>query len=211
MVFTSKTWNEVQDYTWEYVSFFAWAEEDEVRRLLLDYLPEHVRNLNALEAIYTAEQDFVNKLWNAVDGILQNSYIETLDNYGCEKWEKWLNLKNAKTKTLQERRFNIALFLLGLRPFTFRKLKKILTQICGEGGFTVSINDYFLSVNLKAKTATNITDLNVFLLSIIPENITLKIERIATRHIDLHPYTHSELSAKTHGYFKMNDINEEGL
>ena len=72
--------------------------------MLVDYLPEVVKQIKEMQAITAAEQPEFDLIEATIEQILANALIATADEHGIEKFEKELGIEPTKEQTLEERR-----------------------------------------------------------------------------------------------------------
>lgn len=75
--------------------------------MLIDYLPEVVKQIKEMQAITAAEQPEFDLIEATIEQILANALITTADEHGIEKFEKELGIEPTKEQTLEERRIAI--------------------------------------------------------------------------------------------------------
>ena len=75
-------------------------------RQVIEYYPEWLREFREIKALSKLQQTQSEKLWNCLQSIIDNNFLETLDEYGCSKWEKALELQVKEGMTIEERRAN---------------------------------------------------------------------------------------------------------
>lgn len=120
-------------------------------RKLIEYLPEFMRDFREIEFLTDKEREQAEKLWAVLESIWRNQFIETLNEEGCRRWEGILQIHYRGYRSLKERRDAIMSKMAEQRPFTIRTLKRTLTALCGEDGYTVDLrsNDYWLEIKVR--------------------------------------------------------------
>ena len=167
-------------------------------RQLLDYHPHWLREYKEIKLTSEIEQEQAEKLWNAVEKIWNNNFIETLDIDGIQRWEKMLDI--VAQGTVDDRRNTILLRVAELRPFTMRSLKTMLDQVCGNDVaiITLNRNSYTLVVKVPHNVVESVSNL---LNRIVPANIFLTVTDSNT-YLNIHNYKHGELKPYTYGQIK---------
>ena len=129
-------------------------------RNLIEYLPAFLRDFREIKFLTDKEQEQAEKLWQALESIWQNQFIETLDEVGCSRWEGILKIHHRGYRSLQERRNAIQSKMAEQRPFTMRTLRRTLTALCGENGFDVDLvpQDYALRIRVRVAAETTERD-----------------------------------------------------
>ena len=118
---------------------------------LCSYLPEVIKNVREYQVLCNVQTPQVNAMWKALEVVFDNGFLESLTEYGCQRWEKILQLTPDKSESLEIRRKNIWIRLNENLPYTFRRLVMLMDSICGENGYTMTLyhNDYFLDVSIQ--------------------------------------------------------------
>ena len=57
---------------------------------LCNYLPEIVRNVREHQVLCHSETPQINQMWKALELVFDNSFLESLTDYGCKRWETYL-------------------------------------------------------------------------------------------------------------------------
>ena len=118
---------------------------------LCQYLPEVIRNVREYQVLCNVQSPQVNAMWKALEVVFDNDFLESLTEYGCQRWEKILQLTPDKSESLETRRKNIWIRLNENLPYTWKRLVMLMDSICGENGYTMTLyhNDYFLDVSIQ--------------------------------------------------------------
>ena len=146
-------------------------------RLLINYLPLILRKVREYRAITEAEQPEIFALFDRIQFLLDNQFIETATEYGVSRWERLLNILPKGTQTLDERKFAIYLRLAETLPFTYRRLVQLLDELCGEGNYEIELNhgDYELTVLLEMTVENKVQAVKTMLRRIVPANMQLNV------------------------------------
>ena len=143
-----------------------------------------------------------------LEEVENNFFIDGLNEYGCERWEKLLNLKTNYSNSIEDRRFAIKTKLFGLRPYTYERLRYFLINLVGEDNFILemdySINHLTCKLNLGVKARMDsVKDL---VEKTVPLNISTEVVLLYNTHKMLSGKTHQELSAYTHTELREGSI-----
>lgn len=92
-----------------------------------------------------------------------------------------------------------------------RRLKELMTTLCGEDGFTVTMvgSTFTLSVRVMLTAKQNYDDVETLLNRIVPENLILDLSLMYNQHQTLAAFTQAQLAAYTH-YFLRNEVLPHG-
>jgi hypothetical protein len=163
----------------------------------LDYLPTILREAKELVVLVDkAEQPESDKLWEGLDCLWAEQFIDSAGEAGLSRWEGMMGLPPAPS--LPERRAAILSRLRETPAFTFRSLIAVLEEICGKGRFIIDMdyNNYKLTLLLAPNGPTAVV--KALLARRLPANIMLDAGFFYARHIDLVSFRHRDLAAKTH-------------
>lgn len=118
---------------------------------LCSYLPEVIKNVREYQVLCNIESLQVNKMWQVLEVVFDNGFLESLTEYGCTRWETILRLNANPSDSLEARRKNIWIRLNENLPYTWRRLVLLMNEICGENGYHMELkhNDYFLDVSIQ--------------------------------------------------------------
>lgn len=168
-------------------------------RLLIEYLPEWLRDFKEIKILCGRQQMQAAQLWQAVEAVWDNNFIQTLDEYGCERWERMLGLQHKDTYTLEERRNNISGRLAEQRPFTYKGLKQMLSALCGPDGYTIELfpDTYTMVIKVQLKSKNMLADVKKLLGRIVPANVVVDADLMYNIYAFLHSYRYQQLRTYT--------------
>ena len=179
-------------------------------RNLIEYLPEHLREIKENKAILTtAEQPEMVTLWNALDNALNDQFILDATENGVSRWEKILKITPKDTDNLESRKFTILTRINVQLPFTITTLKEQLKSLCGEGNYEIKLDNenYKLSVHVAIAVANALTAVENLLKRTVPANMLVELGIKYNRHEKYATLTHRELQGSTH-YQLRNEVDE---
>lgn len=173
---------------------------------LVSYLPPYLQEYNReTVAALKAENPEFGLVWEVLEQVLNNEFIETADDLGLSRWEKILGIFPDTTDTIENRRFRIMARMIETRPYTVPQLKNILRNLCGEDNYSVQVSDYVLIVRIGLTSRSNYSDIEALLQKISPANMVIDLSLAYNQHQSLLPMTHAQLAAMTH-YEIRNEI-----
>ena len=169
-------------------------------RKLVDYLPHFMKEYLEMRQIMEAEQPEIDILWTAYENALADQFIMDATQNGVRRWENMLRIEPKDTDTIDERKFRILTKLNQELPFTLTKLKEALTTLCGEDGFSISLQPerYHIEVKLALSNESNYQNVVDLLTKMIPANLTQLVQIMYNSHVVIGQFTHSQLAAYTH-------------
>lgn len=181
-------------------------------RQMIDYLPDVIRDIREYKAILNTEQPEFEEGWNQADYALQESIIMTATDYGLSRWESILGIAPKASDTLDDRRFRIITTQLANTPYTYRRLIELLTELCGEGEFVVTLDheNYSIVVELGLAVISKFEAVEELLKKILPANLDLLLSLKYNRHSNLSKYTHEQLSAYTYDEIRNKEELRDG-
>jgi hypothetical protein len=171
---------------------------------LLSHLPEFMQEYRQLK--YILVNDDIVGLWSATEDLTNDLYFNTLTEEGCKQWERDLKLSVGATDTLEERRFRIKAKSLEERPYSFRGVKYVLDNLCGEGNYVLSFDGFTASVSLELTVEKMFGEVVKTLERVIPLNMTLDVHLRYNEHRLFNDRTHQELQPFTHEELKKGVI-----
>lgn len=169
---------------------------------LLDYLPPYLQGYRELIHITNAEYPEIENVQKAVERVLKNEFVESLDEYGCSRWESMLKIVIQDGDTLEIRRFNILSKLLSDLPYTMRQLLNVLTNLCGANYFNVILThkEYFLQIWIEVESKEKRQIVIDTVKRMIPANLTLDVQINYRTHgwLNENQLTHGAMQVYTH-------------
>lgn len=166
---------------------------------LLDYYPEFMAELKEIQELTKTEQPEIATAIQTVRDAPNDFFITELSPAGAKRWEEMLSLPVQEDAPIADRRFRILTKVTEQLPFTMRRLKELLTSLCGADGFTVALfnNTFTLTVRIALEVKQNYDDVDAMLARIVPSNLILDLNLLYNTHTILSAYTHNQLSAFT--------------
>lgn len=169
---------------------------------LLGYLPEILKKIKEFQELTSAEDPEFRSIAETAEIVLNNCFVDTLDTYGCGRWEKMLAITPKDTDDIELRRARIKAALNGDTPYTMRSLENKLNTLCGEGNFNLMYanDEYTLIIELKLERKAIYDYLKEVLEGMIPANIILNIKLLFNTHgtIKKKGLTNAEMRSRTH-------------
>lgn len=156
---------------------------------VLDYLPKVVRTIKEFEVLGNAENPEINNLWLNNQLVLNNQFVATLDEDGCERWEKMLNISPKESSTLEDRRLAILARINASLPYTYRQLENFLRNICDDD-YTMTLDNanYTLTVLLNLSRQNQFDEVSNLLTRVIPANLICNVSLKYNQYKIIKPY-----------------------
>lgn len=181
-----------------------------MHKALMEYLPDVLQQVYELQRLASTEEIELKALTQYAGQLLDDQFILEAGDYGLYRWEQLLGITPKATATLDERRFLVQARVNERLPYSLPVLKQQLSALCGgEEGYTVSVDheNYVLTVLVALTAKSNFSDVGALLKRVVPANIVVSLQLKYNQHQVLAPYTHQELSVKTHDQLRNEVLN----
>lgn len=156
---------------------------------ILDYLPDVIKDVTEYQEIANAENPTINTLWENHRKTFNNQFINTLDEQGCARWEKMLDMTPKGTATVEDRRLAILARINASLPYTYRQLENFLRNICADD-YTLALDNanYKLTVLLNLSRQNQFDEVTHLLSRVIPANIVFEVGLKYNQYKIIKPY-----------------------
>lgn len=171
-----------------------------VDRQLMDYLPEVMKSFEEIKQIMKAEQMTVEELWDNVEALFKEGFVQSESSIGAILWEKALQIIPKDTESIELRNFRIMGRLNEDLPYTQRTLLRQLKALCGENGVTLELNnnDYKIEVVIALWSKQFIDEVYSLVDREAPQNLLIDVRLLYNTHNLLGKYAHNELAKSNH-------------
>lgn len=175
---------------------------------LLEYLPGVLREIKEFKAIATAENPEIVKVWEELQSVLDDQFINNSTLNGVKRWEAILGIRALDSDSLSDRKFRILTRLNEQLPYTYRNLEAQLALLCGTNGYKLILDNesYILTVKIALTAKKKFEEVGSLLDRVVPCNMIISLLLIYNQHKTLHRFTHAELKQYTH-----KELREEVL
>ncbi|WP_313132654.1 putative phage tail protein [Anaerocolumna sp.] len=175
---------------------------------LIEYLPGVLREVKEFKAFAKAENPEAIKLWEELENVLDDQFVNESTLNGVKRWESILGIKALDTDTLSDRKFRILSRLNEQLPYTYKNLESQLSLLCGENGYKLHLDNstYELIVKVALTAKKKFAEVGNLLDRVVPCNIVISLILMYNQHSTLSQFTHAHLSQYTH-----NQLREEVL
>lgn len=167
---------------------------------LLDYLPGVLGEVKEFKAMAAAENPEILTLWEELENVLDDQFVNESTLNGVKRWEKILNIDAFDTDTLSDRKFRILSRLNEKLPYTYKSLNSQLALLCGENDYKVILEDnaYNLTVKVALTAKKKFSEIENLLNRVVPCNILISLLIIYNQYSTLRQITHFQLSKYTY-------------
>ena len=172
-------------------------------------VPDVLKDIREIKALIDTENIELNLISNALALYLNNTFVDTADEYGIGRWESILKILPKLTDSLDERRFRVLSRINERLPFTVRSLEQQLSTLCGPSGYTVELlnKQYLLKVRVELTAKSKLEDVRALLNRVVPANMVIDLDLLYNQHSDFDGFTHKELEVYTHQQLRDEVIN----
>lgn len=165
------------------------------------FAPKIMQDNETMKALYDVQKSEIQLLHDEIQLTIDNTFLQSLNLYGVQKWEKLLNLESnaeldmntRKELVLTKRRFK--------PPFTRQNLQRILESIWGEGNFIFEIypNEYQLIIDIHTNEPEVYLKFQKYIRSLIPANMYVIFAVQYTYLYLLRNLSYNKMSTLTYG------------
>ncbi|CZR77509.1 hypothetical protein CDFC105_51089 [Clostridioides difficile] len=147
---------------------------------LIDYLPQILQDKEEYEKIFNADNKEIKTLYDKLDDVLNDQFLEDLTISGIKRWERIMSITSKLNESLEDRRFRIFSKYISKLPYSERFLRNWLDSIVGEGNYELTINNATYNIHLEsdARNQDWFEEVHSFVSDIKPCNMTLDYTRV---------------------------------
>lgn len=158
--------------------------------MLIDYLPEFLKDFREYKEIMNTEEIELEKLKSKNNSITDEIIISNATNDGISRFEKILGIKSNTNLTLENRKFLVKNKFFNRAPFTVEWLKNKLENLCGQDNYIIDIDisNKILNVQIGYMFDEATEELRKDLRNIIPANIILDVNFWYIEIANIHVY-----------------------
>ena len=174
-----------------------------------EYLPDVLREILEFKELGKTTDERFAMLDQESKCVLNNSFISSLDDYGCSRWEKMLHLVKRDTDSIEDRRLRILTKFLNQLPYTEKRLHEMLEGLCGQDGYHLEVNitEECVRVKIELGRKNQFNAVKKMLEEIIPLNLWLDVQLLYNTHRVVGGYTHRHLAQFTYRGLREEDLN----
>lgn len=174
------------------------------------YFPDVLANAVEFKELAGVVEPELNLIIKLLIEEALDTFVFDLDEDGAERWEKMLKLTPRSTDTIDDRRMAILAKIAPNTPYTHRKLEMLLDSICGTGNYRIDLkhNQYYIKILIALGVKRQRQTAEYMLRCVLPANLTIEVDLIYNRHIDLKRFTHGRIKELIYTH---HDLREEVL
>lgn len=148
---------------------------------LITFYPAFYRDVFEMRAILEAEGKVIDKATATINGVIENSFVESADEATITRLEAWLHLETEKNRPLEERRRLVYSFFVGFGKLSASKLKEALRAFTGADSNIyfkptdeAGNNTLIIEMQRGENSDISYTDIDTVLAKKIPAHIAYK-------------------------------------
>lgn len=175
---------------------------------VLEYWPEHIKRMKDFKAISDAYNFILDGIWEACNKTENNQYLDTLDEDGCSRQERFLGITANPSDNLDERKRRIKGYYATSLPYTEKRLIEVLQAMCGEDGFELVVNSTLRTIDIKVKLNSICLVNNVEELAkrMRPCDMVLTVSVIYNIHARFVGMAHEAMGGYTHQQLREDEV-----
>lgn len=174
-----------------------------------DFWPSIMQEKQELKKIAEIEDPLYEQLWQEIENIVDDQFIQTATEKGIARREKMLKVSPFADDTLETRRFRVQGLWNEKLPYTYRVLLEKLDSLCGPDGYAISLNagEYNLDIKVELTRKRMFDEVIKITRQMVPANIVVTVELRYNQHLTLANFTHGQLGQYTHHYLRNEVIS----
>jgi len=170
-----------------------------MERLMLDYLPQVLREVRDYQCLMGRYQEALSLLWRKEREVEDNFYLETADERGLVHWENILGIAPWPGSSIEERRQVIRARQSQTTPYCLVTFHAFLTALTGRReAYEAELNGLTLTVWLAPTWRWMREAVWDLMRWVVPANIEMRLISVYNTHRQLGAMTHRQMAAMTH-------------
>lgn len=174
----------------------------------IHWFPTHISEMAEFREIAKAYDYLLQQAFDSLQKVLNNEFLETLDEDGCEMQERILGITVNVMDTIEERRRRIRGYYASDLPYTENKVKQVLTAMCGQDGFEMIVNSaiYQVDIQIRLNSMNLVNNVREITRKMIPANMVVNVNIIYNIHQSFISFSHANLTKYTHRQIREDKI-----
>lgn len=143
--------------------------DDYVRR----FSPEIMKDNDTMQSLYLVQKDEIETLHAEINSTIDNTFFQSLNIHGIQKWEKILGLESNADFDINTRQELLLTKRRFRPPFTRQNLQKILESVWGKGNYVFEIypNKFELIIDIHTNEPAVYLKFQQYIRNLIPANM----------------------------------------
>ena len=177
----------------------------------IKYIPNEMKDITEYKELDKVANATTLSVKLDMEQVVNNHYFSELDEYGCDRTEKIMNINYDELPELETRRLNIITKANNTLPYTIYNLKRKIASLLGNDGFAIDLEygKYHLTIILFVQNFDKIEYLKEHIEGMIPCNIILDLMVIYNQYKLFKRWTYGELKSMTHKYMRQHYFENE--
>lgn len=174
----------------------------------LHWYPQHIQRMKEYVRLTAGVDSELSKAWDAVELLMQNQYLDTMDAQTCYRYEQFLGIVASPLDSLDDRRRRIKGYFASNLPYTEIKLNEILTAMCGQDGYELIINRHVGTVEIliKLNSVRLVDNAKEVIRRAAPADMGVTARILFNIHARFRSMTQAQLSVYTHYQLRNDQI-----
>ena len=176
----------------------------------IKYIPNEMKEIKEYNELDKAVNPTISSVKLDMTSILNNHFLSSLDEYGCNRMEKIMGIEGNEQLALEMRRLYIITKANNTLPYTIRNLERKIISLLGNNNFSMEMNynEYHLKIILFVQNFDKIEYLKEHIEGMIPCNIILDLMVIYNQYKLFKKWTYNDLKSMTHKYMRQHYFGE---
>lgn len=164
------------------------------------FAPEIMKDNETMKSLYGVQKDEIQAIHDEIQINIDNTFLQSLNLYGIQKWEKLLRLESNADLSINVRKELLFTKRRFRPPFTRQNLQKILESVWGNGNYTFEIypNEFQLIIDIHTNEPEVYLKFQKYIRSLIPANMYVIFSVQYTYLYLYRHYNYNNLSAFTY-------------
>lgn len=179
---------------------------------LNSYLPPYLKGYKEIAETLKAEDPEFKLIWEQVDRLLKNQFIEDADEYGISRREEIIGILPSSQDTLESRRSRVQALWWNPTPYSIRAFVAKIADLCSENGYEVDktrLAEYWLGLTTHLSQYGQVDNLKHLILGMPPCNIVVEaVNEIVTQVCAAIVYAGTVLTVGAMQHLD-NDVHDE--
>lgn len=157
---------------------------------LFSYGPYFYKDLLEMDVNYRFAGDTLDLMAEKLELLMQDQFIDSMDEQSIERLEKWLHIVTDRTKNLEDRRKKVKLFWNGGDKLSGRLIKSMVMSYtgCEDTPSVRMTNRLSIMAQIKDENTVFISDLVEQIERMKPAHILVDIMLVSTTKIKFRTY-----------------------
>lgn len=137
------------------------------------FSPEIMKTNDTMQSLYSVQRDEIETFNIEINSTIDNTFFQSLNLYGIQKWEKILRLESNANLDINTRRDLLLTKRRFRPPFTRQNLQNILESVWGKGNYVFEMypNEFQLIIDIHTNEPEVYLKFRKYIKNLIPANM----------------------------------------